>query len=173
AVPGQSESREICFVSDPHPGEWITRTFSPKKSLGDILDTSGRKVGEHHGIHHFTVGQRKGLRLALGRPVYVVSIDAVRNTIVVGSRQEAMSQEMMVEDLLWLCGRVPNVPTPLFTQIRYNHDPALSLLIPSEDGTALVKFDSPQFAITPGQLAVFYREEEVIGSAWIRSVVRS
>jgi len=169
ACRASKESQELCFISEVDHGAWIDVRSFDTKGPGDIVDTDGRKVGEHRGIHHYTVGQRRGLGLAVGRPLYVAALDAERNVVVVGDRTEAFGTSMRVKEINWICGDPPASPFRADTQIRYNHKAAASDISLLDDGAALVRFDEPQFALTPGQVAAFYDGDRVIAGGWIDS----
>ena len=162
------ESQELCFIAEGSHGNWIDVRDLHAPGSGDIVDTSGKKVGEHKGIHHYTIGQRKGLGIAVGTPVYVIRIDATENRIVVGPRDSALASTATVEDVTWIAGDPPAMPLRASAQIRYNHKVALSTVAPRGSDTIEVAFDEPQFAVTPGQLTVFYDGEAVLGAGWIR-----
>jgi len=166
---GARESQELCFVGDSGHGVWLDVRCLAAGGPGDVVDAAGRVLGRHAGIHHYTIGQRKGLGVATGAPAYVVAIDAARNRIVVGDRAAAMSAGMAVEQVAWAAGAAPEFPAPALTQIRYNHDAAPSVLTPAGPAEVRVQFAAPQFAVTPGQLAVFYRDAAVVGAGWIRA----
>jgi tRNA-uridine 2-sulfurtransferase len=161
------ESQEVCFVTEGDTGDWIeVRSFSaPGK--GDIVDKNGRKLGEHPGIHHYTVGQRKGLGVAARTPLYVTRLDAARNLVVLGEREEAMSSRMIVKKVNWTTGEPAGREWRLLTQIRYRHEAAEAVVRKISDDSLEVEFLKPQFAITPGQASVFYREDEILGGGWI------
>jgi len=133
------------------------------------VNTRGEKLGEHAGIHHYTVGQRRGLGIAVGHPVYVVRVDAASNTLVVGPRAEALGGHMRVDGVSWTCGAGPAATFRADVQIRYNHAAAAAEVCVHDGGTADVKFHKPQFAIAPGQWAVFYDGDRVLGGGWIVS----
>lgn len=161
------ESRELCFVTEGKHGDWIDLRYFDTPGAGDIEDSAGRKVGRHAGIHHYTIGQRKGLGLALGYPAYVAAIDAGRNVVVVGSRAEVMRERLRAEGLNWIGGAPPGESFRGEVQIRYNQAAAPAAMC-LEGGDAIeVVFEEPQFAVTPGQLAVFCLGDEVLGSGWI------
>lgn len=168
------ESQDLCFVGDNGHGDWIDHRLADgdrgtgnMPAGGDIVDVEGRKVGTHRGLHHYTVGQRKGLGVATGTPVYVVRLDGEANVVVVGAREQTMTRELTVSDVSWVRGRIPAEALPVNTQIRYNHVAAESEIAPALDGHARVSFSEAQFAVTPGQNAVFYRGDEVLGAGWI------
>lgn len=164
----RGESQELCFVTDGEHYELTEKLRPGVKKRGDILDTAGHKVGEHEGIHRFTIGQRRGLGIALGEPVYVVRLDADTNTVVVGERSEMDRPSANVERVNWISGHQPGSPFSATTLIRYNHAGAASTVTPNEDGSASVVFDEPQFAVAPGQIAAFYSGDELLGGGWIR-----
>ena len=161
------ESRELCFVTERAHGDWIDLRYLETPGPGDIEDTRGNRVGRHDGIHRYTVGQRKGLGLALGRPVFVVAIDAGRNVVVVGDRSEAMGAGLRVDRLNWISGSPPAPSFRADVQIRYNHPAAPATVLLQPEGYARIGFEESQFAVTPGQLAVLYKGDEVLGSGWI------
>ncbi|MBC8453797.1 tRNA 2-thiouridine(34) synthase MnmA [PVC group bacterium] len=162
------ESQELCFIESGTHGDWIDLRVLEAAGPGDVLDEEGNKLGVHKGIHHYTIGQRKGLGVAVGKPVYVTKLDAGTNTVVVGDRSETMQSKMNIEDVFWLNGIQPESGFSALCQVRYNHKPAMCRVVPDNTGgSCTVMFDEPQFAITPGQLAVLYTGDEVIGSGWI------
>lgn len=160
------ESQELCFVTEGTHGEWIDLRHLQAPGEGDIVDTSGQVLGQHRGVHHYTIGQRKGLGLALGYPVYVIAIEAHRNRVVVGEREAAMGREVSLRDVWWVTG-APPASASLLCQVRYNHRPARGVVTALPECRGRVVFETPQFAITPGQLVVFYDDDVVVGSGWI------
>ena len=128
-------------------------------------------MGKHKGIPFYTIGQRRGLRLAKGKPLYVIRIDPERNTIVVGGEEEVYGNTFVVDSLNWI---VPREMIPLHhtqVKIRYNHPGSEASISPKGEDEFEVKFESPQKAITPGQAAVFYDGETVVGGGWIKEVI--
>ncbi|HYL10125.1 MAG TPA: aminomethyltransferase beta-barrel domain-containing protein, partial [Candidatus Acidoferrales bacterium] len=136
---------------------------------GEIVTTNGEVVGHHHGVHHFTVGQRKGLGIAVGRPLYVVALDRAGNRVVVGDDDELRTTSCEVRDVNWIATERLHAPRRVFVKIRHRHEPAAATLEPdvSDAARARVCFDVPQRAVTPGQAAVFYSGEVVLGGGWI------
>lgn len=136
---------------------------------GDIVTLDGRVIGRHEGLTHYTVGQRKGLRLGgLDEPLYVVRLDAAANTVVVGPRPALLGTELVAADLNWIAQAAPPAgPVSIAAQIRQRHAAAAATLTLQSDGRARVRFDAPQTAITPGQAVVFYRGDDVLGSGII------
>jgi tRNA-specific 2-thiouridylase len=172
------ESQELCFVTSGTHGEWIDLRSFKAGGPGDIVTMDGRVVGRHVGIHHYTVGQRKGLGIALGHPVYVVAIDEKLNRLVVGDRAACAAPVALIGHMRWQGTEPPQLHAAdglrCGVQIRYNHGaaPATVRLRTDGDGTDAgtrlrVTFDDPQFAVAPGQLAVCYADDRVLGAGWI------
>lgn len=167
-VAHKPDSQEICFVPDRDQAAFVARTAGERAPLpGRVVDVDGRPLGTHEGVHHFTVGQRKGLRLAVGVPLYVVAIDAERRDVVVGPRAALEQRHCTIGEVNWISGRIPEAPLRVQVQIRHRHAAAPASVLALGDGAAAVEFDDPQYAITPGQAAVFYDGDEVIGGGWI------
>jgi tRNA-specific 2-thiouridylase len=170
------ESQELCFVTEGTHGEWIDLRSFKAAGAGEIVTVEGQVVGRHVGLHHYTVGQRKGLGIALGEPTYVVAIDALQNRLIVGDRAACAAPVALVGHVRWQ-GEVPSTllsPAGLRcgVQIRYNHGAGAATVLPLEAGAAdtaslRVCFDDPEFAVAPGQLAVFYSDDRVLGAGWI------
>ena len=171
------ESQEICFVLNGDYRDFIKdrlRDIAP----GKIIDTEGRNLGEHRGIAFYTVGQRKGLGIAAGRPLYIIQIDAEKNSILVGEEEDVRKKELIASEISWMAvdsmkgamrnGSGRNGPLRARAKIRYNHKKADCQIIPVSDGEVEVIFDEPQHAITPGQAVVFYEGEKILGGGWIR-----
>lgn len=169
ACRGSKESQELCFILEGTHGTWIDVRSLHTRGPGEIVDAGGRVLGRHHGIHHYTIGQRKGLGIAVGRPAYVTRIDAATNRVVVGDREQALRNSLRVEGLSWISGHSPAEGLALRVQIRYNHEGAPAILEETGDGRGRVVFAEPQFAVTPGQWAAFYDGDEVLGGGWIVS----
>jgi tRNA-uridine 2-sulfurtransferase len=160
------ESQDVCFVRTGGYADFIGRRNSPP---GLIEDTSGVIVGEHLGLHRFTVGQRRGINRPAAHPFYVVRIDRGRNRLVVGTREELLSTGCRVVDINWIAPP-PAGPVRVATRVRYRHLEAPSAVTPTGPDSALVRFDAPQSAVTPGQSAVFYAGEEVLGGGFIAAL---
>ncbi len=141
--------------------------FAEESRPGPILDRDGRILGRHEGIVRYTVGQRRGLGLAAGIPLHVLEIDAKRNAIVVGPRQELMRRDLMAEGVNWTAVDPPARPLRAKARIRYNHREAEAEITPLGVDRAAVTFDEPQFAVTPGQAVVFYDGDVVLGGGMI------
>jgi len=168
----KTESQEICFIPDDDYGRFLRHYISDKLpvslSEGDILDSSGAVIGKHRGSAYYTVGQRKGLGIALGHPVYVTSVDTKANTVSIGEKDELLSCSMTVKDVNWIRGFPPGDVFHCMTKIRYRHKGTSSAIVLTDDGIK-VTFDSPQLAVTPGQSAVFYDGDIVLGGGVIDS----
>lgn len=169
-VAAKKESQEICFIPDNDYRSFMERRHPETSRPGDIVTTTGRKLGRHRGITAYTVGQRKGLGLTAPRPLYVVHIDPGRNTIVVGEEEETYSDGLIAEQLHFVQGTAPAGNTEISVKIRYRAPAVPALLFPpnEDEGLARVEFAQKQKAVTPGQSAVFYRGEEVVGGGLIR-----
>lgn len=171
-VARKPDSHEICFVPDHDHAAFIDRAADDghRPKPGAIVDVTGTRVGSHEGIHHFTVGQRKGLRLSVGVPLYVVGIDATHDTVVVGPREALQRQVCTVSEVNWIGGETPAGAVLVSVQIRHRHPAAPATVRPLGQGRARVTFDAPQYAVTPGQAAVFYDGDIVLGGGWIDDV---
>ncbi len=164
------DSQEICFIPDDDYAAFLEPRVPSAFEPGPIVDASGRTLGRHRGIARYTVGQRKGLGIAAERPLYVISLDAGANTIVVGRDGELMSRYLLAEDAVWVSGAPPAARFRCRARIRYRHAEAPATVRIEEDGRCRIEFDGPQRAATPGQSVVFYKGREVLGGALIGSV---
>ena len=160
------ESQDICFINDCAYGEFLEQQpgFNSRKGL--VEDIDGYVIGEHQGLHHYTIGQRRGINIPASEPYYVIRIDAEQNRLVVGFKQDTFSDNSYVEEIQWI-HEPPSQPVSVMTRIRYRHKAAPSQLTPLGEHTARIRFETPQSAITPGQAAVFYNGDEVLGGGWI------
>jgi tRNA-specific 2-thiouridylase len=165
----RQESQEICFIPENNYAEVLERRCPELIRRGKIVDSSGRILGEHNGVHRFTIGQRRGLRVAMGKPYYVVRIDAESNTVTMGPKEEVKHRKLLANGVNWLIDK-PQAAFGARVRIRYNDPGAPAKVVPQAD-SAVVEFDEPNVAITPGQLAVFYIQQEdgnrVAGGGWI------
>jgi tRNA-specific 2-thiouridylase len=178
-VAEKPESQEICFVPSGDYAQFIEGYLAEQGSeqpedSGETVTTSGEVVGRHAGLHHYTVGQRRGLGIAAGRPMYVVNIDSPANRLVVGDDAELHRDTCEVERVNWISIARLDEPIEVMARIRHKHAPAAAIVEPAGDGSAdcsvRLRFHAPQRAITPGQAAVFYQGDLVVGGGWIRSV---
>ncbi len=171
-VAEKPESQEICFVPSGNYVRFIEAYLEEKGSAlstedGELVTTTGEVVGRHHGVHRFTVGQRRGLGLAAGRPLYVVELNRAANRVVIGEDSELRRETCEVRDINWICISGPEQPSEVMVKIRHRHDPAAAIIEALDANTARVRFHTRQRAITPGQAAVFYVGERVLGGGWI------
>jgi len=173
AVAEKAESQEICFVPDGDYAGFIDRYLAAENETerlpgaGKITNTQGEIVGEHQGIHRYTIGQRRGIGIANEHPLYVVSIDSAQNRVVVGRQDELLGDEFTAAGVNWISFDEPDVTVRAEVRVRYRHEPSPAAITAMENGRARIKFDDPQRAITPGQATVFYRGDEVVGGGWI------
>lgn len=171
---GRKESQEICFIPDDDYAAAVESRCPELVHKGKIIDISGKVLGEHNGTHRFTIGQRRGLRVAMGQPYYVVDIDAKTNTVTLGPKEKVMSGKLTAERVNWLVDK-PKAAFTAKVKIRYNSKTVAAKIVPQADN-AIVEFDEPISAITPGQLAAFYVEDEsgirVLGGGWIKKVAK-
>jgi tRNA-uridine 2-sulfurtransferase len=172
-VAEKPESQEICFVPSGNYVSFIEGYFKEQgKALvdepGEIVSTSGEVLGRHNGLRHYTVGQRRGLGFAAGRPLYVVQIDRAKNRLAVGEDAELRRAICEVRDVNWIASEAPNAPVQARVRIRHRHEAANAEVEALGDDGARITFLEPQRAITPGQAAVFYSGDLVLGGGWIR-----
>ena len=166
----KAESQDICFVPDGDYPSFI-RAYTGKEYLeGAFIDTNGAIVGTHHGIINYTVGQRKGLGIALGKPVYVQKIDAATNTVTICEQQDLYSSTLIASDFNWIAGSAPQAACACKAKVRYRQQEKAATAIPLEDGTVKVVFDEPLAAIALGQAVVLYDGDVVLGGGTIVSV---
>ncbi len=168
-VHGKPESQEVCFVADNRYQSFIKKWIPEKLRPGPIYDTEGKEIGQHRGIALYTVGQRRGMGIADKKPLYVLSINAEDNSIVAGRDEELLKDHLIAREVVWVSGKTSEEPLEAEVKIRYNHPGAKALLTPLKGGRVKVGFEKPERAITPGQAAVFYQGESVLGGAWIES----
>jgi tRNA-specific 2-thiouridylase len=165
-VADKPDSHEICFVPDGDHAAFMERRGATP-APGAIRDLNGRVVGRHEGVHRFTVGQRKGLGLASPIPLYVVGLDAAAGTVTVGPRESLDRTGLTASGMNWISGRPPAPGSRVTAQIRHRHREAPGTLEPIGQDRARIVFDEPQQAIAPGQAAVFYDADVVLGGGWI------
>ena len=162
------DSQEICFVPDGDYAALVARRAPKAVRNGTIVDRAGNVLGEHHGHQHFTIGQRRGLGVAVGHPLYVVNKNAQTNTITVGSKQALSSIGCRARDTNWFVERcLEDDWIKCGVKIRYNADPVPGAVRVSGDDEIEVRFDEPQFAVAPGQAVVCYRGDVVLCGGWI------
>jgi tRNA-specific 2-thiouridylase len=163
----KEESMEICFVPDNNYGGFLQAANLVQKHRGEITDLYGQVLGHHEGIEFYTIGQRRGLGITTPKPVYVVELDAERNRVVVGDESALDRDEFTAERCNWHPFEKLDGPIEVTAKIRYNHPGTAATVTPTGNGTVRVKLHTPQRAITPGQAAVFYQDDLVLGGGWI------
>ncbi len=161
------ESQDVCFLEQQSVGSFLKQRHYKENSCGKIVDSVGRQRGEHNGVYNYTVGQRKGLGISHQKPLYVIAINPEKNEVVVGEEEKLFRQKIVLDKLHWIQQQPPEKGEKLLVKIRSTHKGAAATL--AIDGSrAKVFFAEPQRAVTPGQFAVFYRDEEVLGSGVIQ-----
>ena len=163
----KKESMEICFVPDNDYGKFLREANLAQKHRGEIMDLHGRVLGHHDGIEFYTIGQRKGLGITTPKPVYVIELDVENNRVIVGDDSALDRDEFTVERCNWIPFDTPPETIEATVKIRYNHPGTAATVTPAGQGGAKVKLHAPQRAITPGQAAVFYQDDLVVGGGWI------
>lgn len=185
ALAEKPDSQEICFVPGGDYKRFIDAYLAEQgESLpdtsGELVTAEGAVLGQHAGIHNFTVGQRKGLGVATGSPLYVININGAKGQVTVGGNESLMSNKLLARQMNWISIdelRGPtsvhgNAPMRVKAKIRHRHEPAAATIENAANGEVLVTFDEPQRAITPGQAVVFYDGDVVVGGGWICEVPR-
>ncbi len=165
-VAEKPESQDICFVPDGDYVRFLEEERGPGQCDGDIVHVDGQVLGRHHGTYRYTIGQRRGLGISWPSPLYVVRIDAENNKVVVGERDHLETGELVIDGVNWI------VPPPAdrfraACRIRYRHSEQPATISLQKDGRATIRFDQPQRGVTPGQAAVIYQNDEVLGGGWI------
>ncbi len=179
-VAEKPESQELCFVPTGNYSQFIEAyrieqgmtalrgaTGEQSEESGELVTADGEVLGRHSGVHHFTVGQRKGLGIAAGQPLYVLQIDSQKRQVIVGAEDQLQSDTCEVRDINWIACENPAAAMQASVKIRYRHEPAQAIVEPLAQNMARVRFAAPQRAITPGQAAVFYDGDRVLGGGWI------
>ena len=172
ALAEKPDSQEICFIPGGDYKQFLTAYLEEQgqqlpETAGDLMTSSGEVLGRHEGIFNFTVGQRKGLGVSSPTPLYVLQIDPASHRVTVGADEELATRRLRARDLNWIS--IPELSGPMRVRIkiRHRHEPAWATLEPSGDDEVVATFDEPQRAVTPGQSAVFYDVDEVVGGGWI------
>jgi tRNA-specific 2-thiouridylase len=173
AVASKGDSQEICFVPNGDYAAFLNaylkdKGVEPQSTRGSIVTTDGRTLGEHEGVHHFTVGQRKGLGISSKEPLYVISTDSQTQRVVVGGNDDLLCGRFIARQLNWISIAGVTAPVRAQVKIRNKHAAASATILPTADPACVeVIFDEPQRAVTPGQGAVFYDGDLVLGGGWI------
>lgn len=161
------DSQDICFVPDGDYAKVVREYSGMTEPEGNIVSTNGSILGKHQGISHYTMGQRRGLGISAGEPMYVCGISPKDNTVTLGTAQELLRSEATLSDVHWISGVVPKGAISCSVKIRYRQKEQPATVIPTSGDTAKVLFDIPQRAVTPGQAAVFYDNDTVLGGGII------
>jgi len=163
----KDESQDICFIINKKYGAFLDNRpeFNPRPGL--IEDTMGTVLGRHKGLHLFTIGQRRGINCPSAEPYYVIRLDRQRNCLIVGRKKEMLAKECYVENINWIDNR-PEKPVEIQVRLRYRHKAVSAMLYSMTDNGAKIRFAVLQEAVTPGQGAVFYKNDEVLGGGWIK-----
>jgi len=173
AVAAKGDSQEICFVPNGDYAAFLSAYLKetgvePARTRGAIVTADGRRLGEHEGVHHFTVGQRRGLGVATGEPLYVISTEPDTQRVIVGSSDDLLRARFFAREVNWISIGPPAAPARAQVKIRNKHEAAGATLRPTQTPARVeVIFDEPQRAVTPGQGAVFYDGDLVLGGGWI------
>ena len=165
AIPA-AESQDVCFLRGK-AADYVEAHCRQQVAKGEIVDTTGQVLGEHNGIHRYTIGQRRGLGIPASHPLYVVAIDGRRNRIIVGEEKVLWRSELVLGQVNWLAGTAPPLPWQGLVKIRYRQQAVPARLAETDNGY-LVTFAEPQRAVTPGQFAVFYEEDYLLGGGEIQ-----
>ncbi|MCS7226377.1 MAG: tRNA 2-thiouridine(34) synthase MnmA [Gloeomargarita sp. SKYB31] len=168
ATAEKPESQDLCLIEAYGSMQAFLDRYLPPKP-GEIVNRQGQVLGYHTGVHHYTIGQRRGLGIAAAEPLYVLALDAPNNRVIVGTREEALWPGCHVHRLNWVSIAPPTTPLAAQVQIRYQSSAVDCWVVPNGDGTVDVKFSEPQFGVTPGQAAVFYRDDLLLGGGIIHS----
>ncbi|HEY1628914.1 MAG TPA: tRNA 2-thiouridine(34) synthase MnmA, partial [Tepidisphaeraceae bacterium] len=172
-VYNKPDSQEICFVPNQDYAGLVQRRSPETFRSGELVNTSGAVIGTHEGHQHFTIGQRKGVGVALGYPIYVVDIDAAKNRVTVGERENLLQSSLLANQINILNSRLRDSrdAVPCQAKIRYNHQPQPATAQITGEDALTIRFDEPQSAITPGQALVLYDGDVLLGGGWIEKVI--
>lgn len=166
-VHNKKDSEEICFIPDNDHGRYIKNRFPNKVREGNFVDKQGNILGTHKGIVYYTIGQRKGLGIAFGKPMYVVDINPFRNEVVLGDLEDLLNTELIAKDTNYIPFDTLKEPMEVEAKIRYSQTPSKAIITPIEDDRVRVNFHEKQRAITKGQSVVFYKDDLLIGGGII------
>ncbi len=168
----KAESQEICFVPEGDPGKFIEKyTHGEVPPPGDFVDAQGNVLGRHEGIHHYTIGQRRGTQVAMGKRFYVNAIDPLHNRVVLSEDTDLFEEKLLASKISWTIS-APKEDEIISAKIRYRHAPDACRVKMLDDTQGEVFFEEAQRAITPGQAIVFYKDDQVLGGGWIERGVR-
>jgi tRNA-specific 2-thiouridylase len=165
------ESQDVCFLQGRDLGTFLVQRHDRQPQPGEIVTLDNRIIGQHRGLVNFTIGQRRGLGIPDVTPYYVVGLDVRNNTVIVGKKGDLLRDDLVVRNMNWISGVQPDLPLQLLVKIRYRHRAAQAIVDTADtegsDDMLRLNFSEPQGAVTPGQFAVFYQGDEVIGSGEI------
>ena len=161
------DSQDICFVPDGNYAKVVEKYSGKAPTVGNFVDKNGRVLGRHKGLIHYTIGQRKGLGISSDAPLYVLELRIDTNEVVLGSNEDLFAREVMVERVNWISGKTPEAPFRAKAKIRYRHKEQDAIIEPIGSDRARIIFEEPQRAVTPGQSAVIYDGDEVLGGGII------
>ncbi len=170
-VAEKAESQEICFVADQRYAEFVEAVAGNRVRPGEIRDQRGRVLGHHHGVHRYTIGQRRGLGIAASEPLYVAALDAKSQTVTVAPRSALACAGLVAENTVWTSGQPLPPGSEIEVRIRYRHEAVVATLRDVDARQVSLEFALPEEAVSPGQAAVFYRGDEVVGGGWIRCAI--
>ncbi len=166
----RKESQEICFIPDNNYPKFLRKYIKSGIKPGHILDITGNTIGQHQGLIHYTIGQRRGIGISAKMPLYVIEIDKDKNTITVAEEKYLYAKQFIAKDVCFTSINKPNNKIEAEVKIRYLHRPAVAVIYPKPKNKVEVKFKKPQKAITPGQAAVFYDKDIVLGGGTIKNI---
>ena len=166
----RGESQDLCFVEEGRLPDFVEQRDPSVARRGEIHGPDGNVVGHHEGLHHFTVGQRGKLGIALGERMYVKRLDKENNIVEIAPRPGVMKTECTLSEVHWIQGEVPSTELHCIIRPRYRSSGGSARVRFLDNGAATVAFDDPQFALAPGQAAVFYKADEILGGGWIEEV---
>ncbi|AVP59682.1 MULTISPECIES: tRNA 2-thiouridine(34) synthase MnmA [Clostridium] len=166
-VHNKKDSEEICFIPDNDHGRYIKNRFPNKVRQGNFVDKQGNVLGKHKGIVYYTIGQRKGLGIAFGKPMYVVDINPFKNEVVLGTIEDLLNTELIAKDINYIPFDTLKEPMGVEAKIRYSQIPSKAIITPIDDSRVRVDFHEKQRAITKGQSVVFYKDDLLIGGGII------
>ena len=168
---GKADSQEICFVPDGRYAEFVEKIAPDRIRAGSFVSADGKPLGEHGGVHRFTVGQRRGLGISGAEPVYVEAVDAKTGVVQVAPRAALLRSGLVADGVVWTSGTPEADGARVQARIRYRHRGGMATVFTTQDGSMELHFDEPEAAISPGQAVVLYRGDEVVGGGWIRSAL--
>lgn len=166
-VAKKAESQQLCFISNDNYRNFIINHYKEKIEEGNFISTDGKIIGKHKGLFNYTIGQRRKLGIAFGKPMFVVKINPLTNEIILGEEKELYNSIAIAEKVNWVSITNPSNDFKGKVRVRYKHEEASATIVPLDNNKIKVIFDEPQRAITPGQALVIYQEDILIGGGWI------